>query len=119
MQTTTAPQTTDLPESRFQFEHLARLKVATDNAWAAELAAVYTTRGVRRFDELATIDEGLEGTRDYLGLRWFWNGEYNPYLEQAEPAQRRAVHEAFLAEGLALKGASIAHENIILTLVDA
>lgn len=63
---------------------------------------------------LHALDEKtLVGTPDYLGLAYFWNYEYRHHLRDATPKQRKAVHDAFLAKGLTVDGASEEHKAIV------
>lgn len=68
-------------------------------------------------DGIRTLDESFVGTRDYMGIAYFWNLEYKFKLRDTTTAIRRAVHTAFLKEGLELNGESPAHAAIIDKLV--
>jgi hypothetical protein len=59
------------------------------------------------------LDTALIGTPDYLGVAYFWAYEYRHSLREATPKQRKAVHDAFLAEGLAVDGESPEHAAIV------
>jgi len=63
------------------------------------------------------LDISFIGTPEYMGFAYFWNLEYKFVMRDASPAQRRAVHEAFLKDGLELAGESPEHAAIIKKLV--
>ena len=63
--------------------------------------------------KLDALDKTLVGTPDYLGLAYFWDGEYKQYLRIATPKQRKLVHDRFLAAKLHLDGVSPQHEAIV------
>lgn len=65
------------------------------------------------YTKLAKLDETLVGTPDYLGLAYFWDGEYKQFLRIATPKQRKLVHDRLLAAGLKLNGASAKHKAIV------
>ena len=65
------------------------------------------------FAPLFLADMKLIGTAAYIGLGVYWHGEYKFALRDASIAMRRKVHKAFLKAGLAVDGASPAHEAIV------
>lgn len=65
------------------------------------------------YAKLEDLDETLVGTRDYLGLAYFWAYEYKEYLRIATPKQRKLVHDRLLAAGLKLDAVSPKHESIV------
>ena len=66
---------------------------------------------------ITDLDIGFVGTPDYMGIAYFWAIPYKFEMRDASPPQRRAVHAAFLKEGLELAGESPEHEAIIKKLV--
>jgi hypothetical protein len=62
-------------------------------------------------------DAGAVGTTAYAGRAYFWHREYRHTLRAATVSQRRAIHAAFLAEGLDTDGISDRHSEIISALL--
>ena len=65
---------------------------------------------------LEALDEKFVGTPNYMGIANFWNVEYKYELRGATTAVRRAVHAAFLKEGLVPQGVSPMHEAVLRKL---
>jgi len=66
---------------------------------------------------LHKADDGLVGTKAYMGISWFWNNEYKHYLrgdvKKINYLTRRRVHNALLDAGLAVDGCSDQHLAIV------
>lgn len=58
-------------------------------------------------------DQKFVGTKNYIGLAYFWNYEYRHYLRDASIYVKRKVHNVFLEKGLELTGVSEIHYKII------
>lgn len=67
----------------------------------------------RAYARLDALDSTLIGTPDYLGLAYYWSGEYKHFLRIATPKQRKLVHDRFLDAKLHLDGVSPQHEAIV------
>lgn len=78
-----------------------------------EIAVHLTTEATSK---LLALDATLVGTPHYMGAAYFWSHEYRHYLRDATTAQRCAVHDHWLAEGLPLLGESDRHLAIIRTI---
>ena len=65
------------------------------------------------YNKLYLLDKTLVGTPDYLGLAYFWSGEYKQLLRIATPKQCKTVHDRLLAAGLKLDGVSDQHKAIV------
>ena len=68
---------------------------------------------VKAHDILLTLDKGFVGTRDYMGLAYFWAYEYRHTLRDATARQRKIVHDRWLKAGLDLLGVSDEHDRIL------
>ncbi len=68
-------------------------------------------------DALLSLDARFIGTPDYMGMAYFWAYEYRYPMRGASYGERRRVHAALLAAGLAVDGESDAHTAIILATV--
>lgn len=66
------------------------------------------------FNRLMEMDTAYVGTKNYMGLAYFWNCEYKHTLRDCNAQSRVAVHAAWLANGLDLAGVSKKHETIML-----
>ena len=53
------------------------------------------------FVKLSDIDRGLVGTKDYMGLAYFWGGSIKHTLRDFTPNQRKQCHDALFNAGLA------------------
>jgi len=51
----------------------------------------------KAFDKLMRLDEKLVGTKDYMGIAYFWGHEYKHSLRDATYCQRRKIHNMALA----------------------
>jgi len=67
----------------------------------------------RAFQLIYSIDRGLVGTLDYMGLAHWWADEYKHRLRGATNKQRKKAHDAILAAGFPLDGVSVEHADII------
>lgn len=67
----------------------------------------------RMFCIMLRIDEAMIGTPDYMGLAYWWDGEYKHTLRDASPKQRKIAHDRILAAGLRLDDVGSEHESII------
>ncbi|WP_415912523.1 hypothetical protein [Neptuniibacter sp. QD37_11] len=59
------------------------------------------------------IDKARVGTPDYEGHAYFWDPEFKHTLRDVSEEQRKAVHDRWLAEGLALDGRTQRHADIL------
>ena len=66
---------------------------------------------------LNKLDQGFVGTGDYMGRAYFWSYEYRHYLRDTTDAKRRAVHSAFMEQGLELRADSDQHLKIIKDII--
>ena len=66
---------------------------------------------------LNALDAGFVGTKDYMGRAYFWSYEYRHYLRDTTDAKRRAVHSAFMEQGLELRADSDQHLKIIKDII--
>ena len=66
-----------------------------------------------QYVQATQLDATRIGTGRYEGLAYFWAYAYRHYLRDATPAQRRAVHAAWLRLGLDLTGESDQHLQVI------
>ena len=73
---------------------------------------------VDAFNAIFKLDKTFIGTRNYLGLAYFWAHEYRHYLRDCTMAKRRTVHKKWLQSGLDLEGISDKHLSIIKTVLD-
>lgn len=62
---------------------------------------------------LLNLDNSFIGTKDYIGLAYFWAHEYRHYLRDASSSNRRLVHKKLLEAGLKVDEVSDKHEKII------
>ena len=67
----------------------------------------------RAFQLVYSLDRGLVGTPDYMGLAGWWNDDYKHRLRAASTSERKKAHDRILAAGLPLDGASDEHAAII------
>lgn len=69
-------------------------------------------------DGLRVLDESFVGTKNYMGIAWFWNNAYKHYLRgDIKPITfltRRRVHNAMLRAGLTVDGESEQHRAIVI-----
>ena len=54
------------------------------------------------FKKLSEIDKELVGTKDYMGLAYFWGGSIKHSLRDFTPNQRKKCHDALFNAGLAV-----------------
>ena len=73
----------------------------------------YSSLSARHLEALMRVDDEAVGTKDYLGLAYFWAYEYRHPLRECSFALRRRVHAALLTAGLAVNGESKKHLAII------
>lgn len=52
------------------------------------------------FGKLSEIDKKLVGTKDYMGLAYFWGGSIKHSLRDFTPYQRKQCHDALFNAGL-------------------
>jgi hypothetical protein len=67
----------------------------------------------RAFQLVYSLDRGLVGTPDYMGLAGWWNDDYKHRLRAASTIERKKAHDRILAAGLPLDGASDEHAAIV------
>jgi hypothetical protein len=69
-------------------------------------------------DGLHALDKTFIGTKNYMGIAWFWNNEYKHYLrgdvKEITYLTRRRVHNAMLRAGLDVEGESEQHLAIVI-----
>ena len=65
------------------------------------------------FNRLMEMDIAYVGTKNYMGLAYFWNCEYKHTLRDCNVQSRVAVHAAWLANGMDLSGVSKKHETVM------
>lgn len=69
-------------------------------------------------DGLHALDKTFIGTKNYMGIAWFWNNEYKHYLrgdvKEITYLTRRRVHNAMLRAGLDVEGESEQHRAIVI-----
>jgi len=69
-------------------------------------------------DGLHALDKTFIGTKNYMGLAWFWNNEYKHYLrgdvKEITYLTRRRIHNAMLRAGLDVEGESEQHHAIVI-----
>lgn len=73
---------------------------------------------VDAFNAIFKLDKTFVGTRNYLGLAYFWAHEYRHYLRDCTMAKRRTVHKKWLQAGIDLEGVSDKHLSIIKAVLD-
>lgn len=52
------------------------------------------------FSKIYSLDKKFIGTKDYMGLAFFWGYEYKHYLRDASTSQRRRIHNKGLDKNL-------------------
>ena len=52
---------------------------------------------------LLELDKSFVGSKDYLGLAYFWAHEFKHYLRDATVSQRKRIHNAWLDNGLSFE----------------
>ena len=52
---------------------------------------------------LLKLDKSFVGSKDYLGLAYFWAHEFKHYLRDATLSQRKRIHNAWLDNGLSFE----------------
>ena len=52
---------------------------------------------------LLKLDQSFVGSKDYLGLAYFWTHEFKHYLRDATIAQRKRIHNAWLDNDLSFE----------------
>jgi hypothetical protein len=62
---------------------------------------------------LMDLDDSYVGTKNYMGITYFWASDYKFYLRHQTIAQRRKIHHALLKAGLEVDKVSSEHEAII------
>ena len=62
---------------------------------------------------ILSLDESFVGTRDYMGLAYFWSYAYRHHMREASSYRRRLVHKHFIAAGLDPAGKSDEHMAIV------
>jgi hypothetical protein len=65
------------------------------------------------YSKLLAMDKKLLGTKDYMGIAYFWGQAYKHELRDCTIDARVAIHDAWLDAGLDLDGESAAHESIL------
>ena len=69
-------------------------------------------------DGLHALDRSFIGTKNYMGVAWFWGNAYKHYLRgDIKPISfrtRRRVHNAMLKAGLDVAGESEQHLAIVI-----
>lgn len=63
---------------------------------------------------ISELDKSWVGTKNYIGLDYFWAYEYRHYLRNCTVASRKKVHQKMLEAGLKLDEESDEHLKIIL-----
>ena len=58
-------------------------------------------------------DKNFVGTKNYVGLAYYWNYDYRHYLRDASPYVKRKIHSEFIKHGLDLVGSTEKHLSII------
>lgn len=82
-----------------------------NSEWTTQKLMIFA-REVQWAQERANDREAI-GTKNYLGVAYFWNYEYRHYLRDATDSKRRRVHNAFIKAGLSVDGESPEHEAIV------
>jgi hypothetical protein len=62
---------------------------------------------------LIELDETLIGTKDYMGVDYFWAHEYRHLMRPMPYGVRRRVHKALIKAGLDVSGESPEHLEVI------
>lgn len=62
---------------------------------------------------IMALDDSFVGTENYMGIAYFWDGEYKFILREVEFKTRQKVHQALLKAGLDVGGFSEKHTEII------
>ena len=75
---------------------------------ATEIITSLDTMGM-----LNEMDQKFIGSKNYMGLAYFWAYDYRHTLRDCNVASRVAVHAAWLANELALDGVSAKHETVM------
>ena len=66
------------------------------------------------FCALNDMDKKYIGTKDYMGIAFFWGGHgIKHYMRDATFSQRKRVHKKFLERGLDLLGDTEEHFEIV------
>ena len=65
------------------------------------------------FNKLMELDRSFIGSRDYMGLAYFWAYEFRHALRDASPFVRRKVHADFIKAGLPPDGFTREHLAIV------
>ena len=52
---------------------------------------------------LLELDKSFVGSKDYLGLAYFWAHEFKHYLRDATISQRKRIHHAWLDNSLSFE----------------
>jgi len=64
-------------------------------------------------EAIIKLDNGYIGTNNYMGIAYFWAGEYKHYLRDASPYQRKRVHKKWLDLNLDFSAITQKHWDII------
>ena len=78
-----------------------------------EAVSIMFPHNEEAFSRLFELDRSFHGTKDYMGITYFWNYAYRHYLRDASPYRRKLVHDAFIRAGLELDEESDAHQAIV------
>lgn len=65
------------------------------------------------FKKLSDLDESFIGTKDYMGIAWFWNYEYRHWLRDVPYNIRKKIHDLFLDANLNVHEESEKHLSIL------
>jgi hypothetical protein len=67
----------------------------------------------KAFCDIYDLDTKYVGTKNYLGLAFFWNREYRHYMRDISSAKRKKIHNLFIQNNLDIAGNSNKHFEII------
>lgn len=77
------------------------------------LSEIRTPMKSENYAKLDALDESFIGTKDYMGLAYFWNYEYRHSLRDCTLRNRIKIHDAFVKARLVINGESDEHLSII------
>lgn len=63
---------------------------------------------------LMELDDTYVGTKNYMGLTYFWAYDYRYPMRDASVALRKKIHAKLLKAGLEVDKVSAAHQAIIM-----
>ena len=55
---------------------------------------------MQQFEAIQKLDQSFVGTKNYMGLAYFWDHEIKHWLRDATPYQRVKAHKLFMANNI-------------------